>query len=167
MTLRRFSCLFMVALCAAASSAMPARANGSAATPECFDALISASIRRQTPTASPDCADCIVVSWPWIVDLDVVRVLKGVAQPGRLTVLAVWHTYRIPSPARRWWLRRNTLGGFNVLEHEAGTRLRPCARGAAPAQAFITPARGETLDDLRVEGERVYGPTPGGLDRPR
>ncbi len=129
--------------------------------PHCFDAFVSAKILRQTPTPASDCGDdCIVMSWPWILDLEVEHVLKGRAPTGRLTVLTVQHTYfRTGLGARRWWLRRNMLGGFNVLM-EAETTPSRCAKDTPPAQPYVTPSEGQTLRDLRRDGERQYGPGP-------
>lgn len=138
----------------------PAVAGEPSQKPDCFDAVVSARIVGQTPTAIPDCGeDCIVVSWPWIVDLWVDEVLRGRARTGRLTVLTVQHTeVGTDFAGGHWWLRRNTLGGFNVLRLGNEEQPRPCKRGLPPAQAYITPGKGQTLNALRKEGERLYGP---------
>jgi hypothetical protein len=151
-----------LALGAALVGPMAAHARAVAAEPNCFDALVSATILRQTPTVLPDCGnDCIVMSWPWILDLDVERVLEGRAPSGPLTVLTVQHTdFRDDLGARRWWLRRNTLGGFNVLRFEAEAKPPRCPLETPPARPFITPPEGQTLQDLRREGERRYGRYP-------
>jgi hypothetical protein len=123
---------------------------------ECYDAEVSARIVSQTPTVFPDCGDdCIVISWPWILDLDVRRVHFGDAQRGRLTVLAVLHTdYRPDLGSRRWKLRRNDLGGFNLLRGAENLTAR-CADDQPPATAYIKPPDGRTLEDLRREGREV------------
>ncbi|WP_271085053.1 hypothetical protein [Brevundimonas sp. NIBR11] len=119
---------------------------------ECYDAEVSARILSQIPTEILNCGDdCIIVSWPWFLDMDVRRVHSGDVKRGSLTVLAILHTsYRRDLGVRRWKLRRNDQGGFNLLrgEHIAAR----CPTDAPPAQAYITPREGQTLDDLRREG---------------
>lgn len=129
-----------------------------ALTADCFDAEVSATITRETPTVARGCGDdCIIMSWPWIVELQVRRVFNGELKRGPLTVLTVQHTdHRRGLGERRWKLRRNTLGTFNVLQSEDGT-FRRCPAYAQPASPFIQPADGQTLDDLRREGEAYYG----------
>ncbi len=128
-----------------------------AATP-CYDAEVSARIVSQTPTVAPDCDDCILMRWPWIIDLDVRRVHSGDVGRGRLTVLAVQHTaIRRDLGSIRWKLRRNAEGGFNLIglgRHPA----RRCAPNEPPASAPITPPEGRALDDLRQAGRARYGP---------
>jgi hypothetical protein len=142
----------------------PAAANvGSpAANPDCFDALVDAIIVRQTPTVVPECGDdCIIMRWPWIVELDVERVIRGKAPSTSLTVLTVQHTYyRTYLGARRWWLRRNSLGAFNVLSVDDKERLPRCTEGSPPAGPYIQPGNGRTLRDLAREGEEYYGRQP-------
>lgn len=123
----------------------------------CYDAEVSARIVSQTPTAFPDCEDgCIIISWPWFVDLDVSRVHSGNVPRGRLTVLAVLHTYyRRDLGSRRWKLRRNDLGGFNLLRGAEEIRVR-CADDQPPATAYIKPPVGQTLEDLRRVGRELY-----------
>jgi hypothetical protein len=129
---------------------------------ECFDVEIAARITRETPTVTPDCGpDCIVMSWPWIVDLDVRRVYFGDLENGPLTVLTVQHTYHgSRRGVHRWKLRRNTLGSFNVVRPEEGETLQRCPVGSPPAQSFFEPRDGTSLDDLRREGEGYFGPDP-------
>lgn len=125
---------------------------------ECYDVEVSARIVSQIPTVFPDCDDdCIIISWPWIVDLDVNRVHSGEARLGRLTVLAVLHTYyRRDLGSRRWKLRRNDLGGFNLLRGAEPFTAR-CADDQPPATAYIKPPDGQTLEDFRREGREHYG----------
>ncbi len=123
---------------------------------DCYDAEVSARIVSQTPTVMGHCDDCIIISWPWIVDLDVRRIHSGDLHRGRLTVLAVLHTdFRRDLGARRWKLRRNDQGGFNLLRNGESITAR-CANDAAPALAYITPPEGQTLEDLRREGRAHY-----------
>jgi hypothetical protein len=131
---------------------------GAATEGECFDAEVSATIIRQTPTALPECDDCIIMRWPWIVDLRVRRVHAGQVQRGRLTVLTLQHNhYRTDLGARRWLLRRNTAGSFNVVHHPEGETLRRCPEDAPAARPFIRPADGEKLNDPRRAGEEYQG----------
>ena len=135
-----------------AGLATPASAASEA---DCFDAEVTATIVRQTPTDFPECDDCIIMRWPWFVELHVERIHQGRAAKGPLTVLTVQHAhYRPDLGARRWLLRRNTLGSFNVVQSDTGERPQRCSPGSPPARPYIVPADGETLDDLRRELER-------------
>ena len=123
--------------------------------PECFDALVVGKALRQSPTAFSDCGDdCIVMSWPWIVDIDVRRVLKGEAPTGRITVFTVQHTDRRTNRGTRWWLRRNASGVFNVLGVENENELPRCASDTPPVAPYVRPTEGRTLEDVRREGEQ-------------
>jgi hypothetical protein len=103
-----FTCFAVTAV----ASADPVNA---AAEATCFDAEVSATIVRQTPTVMPECDDCIIMRWPWIIDLRVRRVHAGHVQRGPLAVITIQHgDYRADHGARRWLLRRNTLGSFNA-----------------------------------------------------
>jgi hypothetical protein len=132
-----------------------ARADEPSSAQDCIDALVSAKIVRQVPSIFPDCGDgCIVMSWPWFVDFEVKRVLKGRAPTGRITVLTVQHTsFRLDLPARPWALRRNDLGGFNLIRTGDSQQLPLCHRDASPAPPYIRPSEGRTLADLIREGE--------------
>jgi hypothetical protein len=143
----------VVLLCGSAA----ARADAPASTANCIDALVSAKIVRQIPSEFPDCGDdCIVMSWPWFVDFDVKRVLKGRAPTGRITVLTVQHTsFRRDLPAKAWALRRNDLGGFNLIRTSKLDEPAMCPSDASPAPAYIRPGEGKTLADLIREGERA------------
>jgi hypothetical protein len=128
--------------------ALPAQAEEPPLSLDCFDVLVSARVAKQTPTAIPNCgADCIVMQWPWFVELDVDRVLEGVAPTGRVKVLTVQHTDIRTDKTFRWWLRRNTLGGFNARIAWT-TKLPKCKAGELPAKPHIRPSKGQTLDDL-------------------
>ncbi|MDQ4086571.1 MAG: hypothetical protein M3177_00935 [Pseudomonadota bacterium] len=140
----------------AAMAAAPADPVNAATEPNCFDADVSATIVRQTPTVMPECEDCIIMRWPWIVDLRVNSVHVGSVGRGLLTVLTLQHAhYRTDLGARRWLLRRNTLGSFNVVHHPEGGTLPRCSADAPAATPFIRPADGETLEGLRREGEEL------------
>jgi hypothetical protein len=124
---------------------------------ECFDAEVSATMLRQTPTAFPRCEDCIIMRWPWMVDLDVLRVTEALLLSGRLMVLTVQHAeYRTDTGAARLFLRRNELGIYNAV-HSREERLPRCSAGSPPANSFISPTAGQTLADLRRESERSWG----------
>lgn len=153
---------FIGALAAGSIVAGIARADEADEPPPCYDARVMASLARQIPTPIPDCGeDCIVMSWPWVLDLQVEAVLAGRAPRGRLTVLSVQHTYLRNERPGRFWLRRNTLGGFNLLRLGDGPKPRRCAKDAAPDDPYITPGEGRTLEDLRREGLDRYGEGPG------
>lgn len=137
------------------ASASVAQSSEALSQPECFDALVTGKALKQSPTVFPDCGgDCIVMSWPWIVDVDVRRVLQGHAPTGHITVLTVQHTDRRTNRSTRWWLRRNTLGVFNALGVDDENRLPRCASDAAPAEPYVRPTKGQTLEDLRRQGEQ-------------
>jgi hypothetical protein len=139
----------------AVASADPVNA---AAEVTCFDAEVSATIVRQTPTVMPECDDCIIMRWPWIIDLRVRRVHAGHVQRGPLAVITIQHgDYRADYGARRWLLRRNTLGSFNAFRKSEEEAIARCFADAPAATPFISPADGETLDDLRRAGQRHYG----------
>lgn len=144
---------------AAMLAALPLSTKASEGDPldDCYDASVMARVASQVPTVAGGCGeDCIVMSWPWIVQLEVEQMLEGRAKLGRLTVLTVQHTDYRPGPvATHWWLRRNTLGNFNVIRTNAPPQR--CESGAAAAQPYVTPAPGRTLGDLRREGARHYG----------
>lgn len=125
---------------------------------ECYDLNVRARPIEQVPSEVPDCADCFIMRWPWFLDLRVERVLDGPGQRGVLRVLSVQHTWLIPRTGT-WPLRRNTLGGFNVISGEVAHPPR-CMPGTPPTRPYITPGTGKTLDDLRREGLARYGPAP-------
>lgn len=78
-----------------------------------------------------------------------------------MTALAVQHTYfNQARNGRRWLLRRNTLGNYNIMRPTADEPLARCPANIPPARPFISPPDGKTLDDLRREGEDRYGPDP-------
>ncbi len=154
--------VFIGALAAGSIVGGIARADEPEEPPPCFDAQVLATLVRQVPTPIPDCGDdCIVMSWPWILDIKVDTVLAGGARRGPLTVLSVQHTYLRSGRPGRFWLRRNSLGGFNLLRLGDGPKPRRCAKDAAPDNPYITPAEGRTLEDLRREGLDRYGEGPG------
>jgi len=103
------------------------------------------------------CDDCVVISWPWIVTLEVDKVARGRVPTNQITVLNVQHVHFRGDRLSRWWLRRNTLGVFNVLRLENGSKPPRCPADADPAQPLITPPTGQSLKDLEREGARLYG----------
>lgn len=137
-------------------------AESSDATKVCFDALVSARVVRQVPSVVPEPDDdVIIMAWPYFIDLDVVRVREGSAPIGRSTMLSIQHTYwRRGLGVRKWWLRRNTLGGFNVLREENTDRLERCAQGSPAVDPYISPGEGRTLQDLIREGKERHGERP-------
>jgi hypothetical protein len=126
---------------------------------DCFDALVTARVVEQTPSVMRECGDdCIIMRWPWFLAIDIRQVLTGKAPNGRLTVLSLQHTdIRKDFGVRRWWLRRNSVGGFNLLGEASGSKLMRCPSNSPPAVAFITPRAGETPEGLRRQGAKRYG----------
>ncbi|MCW5725181.1 MAG: hypothetical protein KIS81_09495 [Maricaulaceae bacterium] len=157
---RRRPALFSICLL---SVTLAGAASGSAAlaqAPACFDAEATVRILRQTPTIPYDCGDCIVMSWPWIVDLDIRQVHWGDLEPGPVTVLTVQHTYFRPGAGRgRWLFRRNAQGGFNATPHWNAAPGR-CPADAPLPDAFLVPVAGQSLDDARRAGEARFGAQP-------
>lgn len=103
----------------------------------------------------------MVMRWPWILQLDIEKVLQGQAPLGPVTVLSVQHTYwQVDRGGQPWRLRRNKYGGFNVLTYGTLTSAVLCRRDAAAAEPFILLGKGQTLDALAVEGERIHGRGP-------
>ncbi|MGO4410144.1 MULTISPECIES: hypothetical protein [unclassified Brevundimonas] len=147
---------FLLLSAIAAASAL-STSSAIAQDTDCYDAEVTAHIVSQTPTVVPNCGDdCIVISWPWILDLDVRRIHAGDVRRGRLTILAILHTdFRRDLGSRSWKLRRNDQDGFNLLRSEESITAR-CTPDAAPATAYITPPDGQTLEDLRREGREHY-----------
>lgn len=143
-----------------------ARAGEPVDAPACFDAEVSAHIIRQTPI--PDCGvDCIVMSWPWILQLDVEEVVRGSAPTGRLMVLAVQHTYlRTDMGGRLLLLRRNSRKGFNLLRVGPEDSPKFCGRGMAPATPYIDADR-DSLNKMEQEGLRTCGRGDGVAERRR
>jgi len=140
-----------------------AQADSSGAAEPCFDTLVSARVVRQIPSVVPEPAanDMIIMSWPYFIDLDIVRVLHGTAPLGRSTMLSVQHTYwRKGLGVRKWWLRRNSLGGFNILLEKNNETLARCAATAPPADPYISPGEGRTLEDMMREGREANGQRP-------
>lgn len=129
-------------------------------TPDCFDALVVAKVVKQSPSPIPDCPnDCIVMRWPWFLDLEVKRSLAGEVPVGRLGVLSVQHTeFRPDYGFRRWWLRRNSEGGFNLLGEAGHSDLARCPKGTPAADAYIKPAPGETIEQLRIRSAKEDRP---------
>lgn len=95
------------------------------------------------------------MSWPWFIDLEVERVLDGEFNEKKLTALAVLHTNYI-SKTRVFLLRRNMLGGFNLLRPEKPESLTRCDAGVAAMVPYIRPAEGQSLEDYRRAGEKAW-----------
>lgn len=123
----------------------------------CFDAKVQARPVDQIPSEIGDCgSDCLIMSWPWFVDLRVKRVVDGALPSKTVRVLTVQHTYRV-SREGTWFLRKNTAGSYNVLTPDDGVALARCSAEVEPVEPYIRPSGGHTLDDLRNEGVRRYG----------
>jgi hypothetical protein len=63
--------LALCALIAALAPLVAAGARDVEKAPDCFDVLVLARPISQTPAAIPECDDCFIMSWPWILELDV------------------------------------------------------------------------------------------------
>lgn len=125
---------------------------------DCYDARVSAVVVDQVPTTIPECRECIIVRWPWFIDLDVRSTIEGDVAPGRITVLSVQHTgFNSGLGERRWGLRMTDLGVFNLVDMADDATLPRCEAGAPAVRPYIRPGQGQTLDDLRREGEAQYG----------
>lgn len=123
----------------------------------CYDAKVRALPVDQVPSEIGDCgSDCIIMSWPWFVDLRVKRVVDGVIPSKMIRVLTVQHTYRV-SREGTWLLRRNTAGGYNVVMPGDEAMLARCSDDVTPVEPYIRPGDGHALDDLRDAGIRRYG----------
>src|SRR5690348_1045736 len=106
---------------------------------DCYDVKVVARAIEQIPSVIPECDDCIIMRWPWFVDLQVKRVVEGNVDRKPLRVLTVQHTWMV-SRYSTWRLRRNNLGGFNAVFSETNSSLRRCPAEAAPAVPYIRPA---------------------------
>ncbi|NKJ00139.1 hypothetical protein FHW92_002198 [Novosphingobium sp. SG707] len=130
-----------------------------AAPPPCYDVAVRAKLIDQVPSLMPECDDCIIMSWPWFLDLKVAKVLEGSIDAKTITALNVQHTY-LQSRYGVWRLRRNTAGGFNVVRTGASGELPlKCTPAMAPPKPYIR-SKDKTLDDLRNEGFGYYGHFP-------
>ena len=150
-------CACLIAGCATAAETTPR-----SSAEECFDALVLGEIVGQVPSDFPNPGDgSIIMSWPYFIDLKIKRVVEGQIEAKGITALSVQHTYwRGDLGTKKWWLRRNTEGSYNILRVEGGKEPSRCSASIAPAPAYLTPARGQTLDDMRRAGEQQYGSRP-------
>jgi hypothetical protein len=123
----------------------------------CYDVKLVAKPIAQVPNVFPeaDCADCIVMRWPWFLDLRVKRVVEGSLEGEQVRVLTVQHATMKPRNMT-WWLRRNSAGGFNAIWADDEALARRCPPDTPLAVPYIQPGPGETLDDLRVKGLQAY-----------
>jgi hypothetical protein len=147
---------------AVAGCATSARSTSDNSAQDCFDALVLAKVVGQVPSDFPNPDDgYIIMSWPYFIDLKIERVVEGKIVDKEITALSVQHTYwRNDLGTRKWWLRRNTEDGYNILKVEDGDKPTRCPSGIAPDPAYLTPGPGQTLDDMRRAGEQRYGSRP-------
>jgi hypothetical protein len=137
------------------TASMAGDAAEEAVSPECYDVAVKAKVIDQVPSIMPICDDCIIMHWPWFLDLKVAKVLEGKLGEKVVTVLNMQHTYR-RSRYGAWWLRRNTAGGLNVVQR--GTNGEPpvrCGPTMPPVKPYIQ-SKNKTLDELRSEGIGEY-----------
>ena len=147
--------LFAAAVAAAGAGATPAPP---AEPPPCYDAVVRAMLVRQTPTVMPDCGpDCITVAWPYIHRIDVLEILRGKAPLGPMTALSIQHTYFVAhAEGNRLWLRRNAVGGYNLLRVGASDHPPRCSRDTPPARPYIS-IGGRVLDEMETAGDAAFG----------
>lgn len=126
----------------AAASLSPVSAALAQAHPrgECFDALVTARIIRQIPSPLPNCgSNCIIIAWPWRLDVEVEQVVKGTGPTGPQTLLALQHSYFAQGQKRiQAWLRRHSGGGFNIVKLEDGVELTPCPAGSEASNPYLS-----------------------------
>jgi hypothetical protein len=148
---------FILRACLASVSFVGSAA--SCGTPaDCYDVAVVARPIEQIPSVAAKCDDCLIRYWPWFVDLKIKRVVEGNIDRKSLRVLTIQHTWWTPRYGT-WWLRKNSLGGFNADRGKDG-RLSRCPVDAPPAAPYIKPSANDTLDDLRTAGELRYGRAP-------
>jgi hypothetical protein len=138
-----------------------AQAQGSEVA-ECYDAVVKGRIAEQTPSVFPESEDgSITIVWPWFLKLNISKVVVGAAPTGPLLVLSMQHTsFRKGLGWRRWWLRRNSLGGFNLLRFGEEEKPPRCAAGGKVAEPLIRPGPIQTLDDLLRDGKSAFPARP-------
>ncbi|MFS0735826.1 hypothetical protein ABC347_02135 [Sphingomonas sp. 1P06PA] len=126
--------------------------------PDCYDAVVEARLLRQTPSVFPETDDgSIVMIWPWFIELDVTRVVIGPATTGRVTALSLQHTkLQNGLRSKRFWLRRHSLGGYNLLRFVKADGIPRCVGNTQPTEPLIKPGSDQSLDSLQREGERAY-----------
>lgn len=138
-----FGLLFLVA-------ASPATAN----EPPCYDLKVRAKVVDVLPTLIPPekAKGGIFISWPWFVDLKVTRVLEGEGSKGLYPVLAVLHGGLGPEK-RVYFLRSNTIGGYNLIRTSDENALERCQPGVAPAEPLMWDLTDKTIEEYRREAE--------------
>jgi hypothetical protein len=126
--------------------------------PDCYDAIVLARVVRQVPSVLPECGkDCIVMVWPWFVDLKILGVLKGKARLGTVRTQSILHVqYRSNLGVKRWAIRRNSLGSYNLHRLGQDQSLKRCSSALGVEPAYLEPKEGQTLDDLYRAGAERY-----------
>lgn len=153
---------YLIMLALVLSLTLAIRAGAAAEETEqnpCFDTEVTGRLVAQVPIPMPDPDDdgSIVMHWPWFVDIAVRDVHRGKVPKGKLTTLALMHTYwRSDLGNRRWKLRRNSRGGFNLLGTSSDRTIKRCAADVPAMRPYIG-ADQARLDQLRREGEERYG----------
>ncbi|MEG3086764.1 hypothetical protein [Sphingomonas sp. PB4P5] len=126
---------------------------------DCYDVKINARIVEQIPSEAPVCDDCIIMRWPWFLDFQVKRTIEGDWRGKALTALSVQHTY-LQSRYGIWLLRKNNLGGYNILISDDHMKPVRCPASTELAVAYLRPGPNLSLDEMRQAGERRYGQSP-------
>ena len=130
------------------------------AQPACHDALVVAQVTHGVPFL-PDCDGCLWTEGVWVVELQVDRVVDGLALAGPVTALTVQpdrlaRDTRLRGP-RAWVLRANSLGGYNAEVADDAAATRQCRRGLAAAPALAAPGTGGGMEGLLAEARAGSG----------
>ena len=150
-------------LCAAALAGCMTNA-GRADARQCYDLRLWAEPTAQIPTPLPDYDGIIVMSWPWFIDLKVLKVIDGVWKDQNLSAVAIRHV-GYSDEAQAWFLRENTIGGYNVLRLEKPNEVKRCSIGSVKAEPYLQPSEGETVEGLRAESEAEWAELMGNDER--
>ena len=143
-----------VLITAALSVASPGNGPAEAASApivetDCYDIAIVGEVVRQIYSPIPETDESvIIIRWPWFIDI---RASDG----SIVSTLALVHSYyRHDLGVQNWYLRRNSVGGFNLFDTANGAASSPrqCDRDAPPATAYIQTSA-EELRALREAAE--------------
>ncbi len=127
------------------------------AASNCYDVKLIARPIEQIPSEIPDCgSDCIIMSWPWFVDLKVTRVLDGQVADKTIGILTVQHTYMVRKDGV-WLLRMSSTGGYNALRYTEEHGIERCPAGTPPTRPYIGTGDPHALNALREAGKARYG----------
>lgn len=109
---------------AALSAWQPAATSAAAGDRRCFDVAAIASLERYEPTDIEEVrrelgGDAIVIRWPWLVDIDIDKVILGVEPRRNLRVTLTLHNALRRDIAHVLLLMRRTRdGGYVVVDYD-------------------------------------------------